>query len=105
MTGRGPAPSLSPGTLVVAARDQVSADLEGEAVILNLGDGVYYGLDGVGARVWELLREPRSVDELAGAVAAEYHVDRDTALADLLALLGELAGRGLVETSAGTPRG
>jgi len=101
----GDTPAFSPGTVVVAARDQVSADLEGEAVILNLGDGVYYGLDGVGARVWELLREPRSVDDLAAAVAAEYQVDRASALADLLALLDEMAGRGLVEPAAGTSRG
>jgi hypothetical protein len=88
---------LSPATVLVAARDQVSTELEGEAVILSLADGVYYGLDGVGALVWERLREPRSVAALADAVTAEFAVDRETAERDLLALLGELASRGLVE--------
>jgi hypothetical protein len=100
LTGAGDVPAFAPDSVVAAARDQVSADLEGEAVILNLADGVYYGLDGVGARIWALLQEPRSVGELAGAVAAEYDVDPGTALADLLTLLGELAGRGLVEAAA-----
>jgi len=90
-------PRLSPTTVLVAARDQVSTELEGEAVILNLADGVYYGLDGVGARVWELLREPRSVAELRDEVVAEFDVDGETAERDLLALLGELAARRLVE--------
>lgn len=89
--------ALSPETVVVAARDQVSADLEGEAVILSLADGVYYGLDDVGARVWELLRQPRTVAELRDAVTAEYEVDAATAERDLLDLLAELAERRLVE--------
>jgi hypothetical protein len=86
-------------TVLVAARDQVSAELEGEAVILGLADGVYYGLDGVGALVWERLREPRSVAELVGVVTAAFDVDAETAERDLLALLRELAERRLVEAA------
>lgn len=88
---------LSPATVLVAARDQVSTELEGEAVILSLADGVYYGLDGAGALVWELLREPVRVGELRDAIAAAFEVDAETAERDLLALLGELAERRLVE--------
>ena len=93
------APDISPSTVLVAARDQVSTELEGEAVILGLADGVYYGLDGVGAMVWELLREPRSVAALRDAVTARFDVDAETAERDLLALLEELAERGLVEAA------
>ena len=92
---------LSPATVLVAARDQVSTELEGEAVILSLADGVYYGLDGVGAMVWERLREPTRVADLVDAVTAAFPVDRETAERDLLALLAELAERGLVETVGG----
>lgn len=88
---------LDADTRVVAARDQVSAQLDGEAVILNLADGVYYGLNPVGASVWTLLEQPRTVAELRDAIVAEYDVDAPTAEADLRALLDELAGRGLVE--------
>jgi Coenzyme PQQ synthesis protein D (PqqD) len=84
-------------SVVVAARDQVSAEVEGEVVILNLADEVYYGLDEVGARVWALLAEPRTVAELRDAVVAEYAVDADTAQRDLVALLEEMAARRLVE--------
>ena len=92
--------ALAPSAVVVAARDQVSAEVEGEAVILNLADGVYYGLDGVGARVWEMLREPRSLADLRDAITAEYDVDADTAWRDLLELLGDLSARRLVEPAA-----
>jgi len=93
----GQPPAFTPRTVLVAAREQVSAEVEGEAVILNLADGVYYGLDGVGARVWEMLREPRSLAEVRDAITAEYDVDADTAWRDLLELLGDLRARRLVE--------
>jgi hypothetical protein len=88
---------ISPATVLVAARDQVSTEVEGEAVVLSLADGVYYGLDGVGARVWELLREPRSAAALRDAVTAEFEVDAETAERDLAALLAELREHRLVE--------
>jgi hypothetical protein len=93
----GQAPPWGPETRLVATRDQVSAELEGEAVILNLADGVYYGLDGVGAFVWELLREPRTPAELSARITAEFAVDAGTAEHDLHALLRDLGERGLVQ--------
>ncbi|HEX6912245.1 MAG TPA: PqqD family protein [Longimicrobium sp.] len=88
---------MDAATRVAAARDQVSVEVEGEAVILSLADGVYYGLDPVGARVWQLMEQPRTVAELRDAVVAEWEVDAPTAERDLLVLLAELAARGLVE--------
>ena len=96
MTAAQP-PRLDADTRVVAARDQVSAELDGEAVVLSLADGIYYGLDPVGATVWGLLEQPRTVAELRDAVVAEYEVNDPTAEADLLRLLADLAARGLVE--------
>jgi hypothetical protein len=89
--------TLGPASRVAAAADQVSCELDGEAVILHLGEGVYFGLDPVGAHVWSLLEQERSVAELRDAVVAAYEVDAATAEADLLDLLGEMAARGLVE--------
>ncbi len=91
---------LLASSVVVASKDQVSTNLSGEAVILGMRDGVYYGLDPVGARIWALVQAPRAIDEVAGAIAAEYDVSRERALADLLALAGQLMERGLLEIVA-----
>lgn len=89
--------TISGTSRVVAARGQVSCDLGGEAAILSLESGVYYGLDPVGARVWGLVREPKTVAEVRDALVAEYDVEPDACERDLLALLRDLTGAGLIE--------
>src|SRR5271169_5103026 len=88
---------LSFHTIVVAAPEQVSCPLGEEAAILNLKNSVYYGMNPVGARVWELLKQPKSVAELRDILLEEFEVDEERCGKDLLALLGTLRGEGLIE--------
>ena len=82
---------------VVAARDQVSCDVGGEAAILQLASGVYYSLDAVGSRIWALLQSPRSVREIRDALVAEYDVPAERCERDLLGLLEALAAAQLID--------
>ena len=84
-------------SIVMVTKDQVSADLSGEAAILNLKTGTYYGLDAVGARIWSLIQEPRRVDEIKGVLVQEYDVEPERCEEDLLSLLEELLSHGLIE--------
>ncbi len=88
---------ISKESIVVASKDQVSCDLQGEAAILNLKNGVYYGLDPVGARIWDLIQEPRAVTGVRDALLEEYEVGPDACERDLVGLLQELAAHGLIE--------
>ncbi len=88
---------LSSHTIVVAATEQVSCPLGEEAAILNLKNSVYYGMNPVGARVWELLKQPKSVTELRNTLLEEYEVDEVRCVDDLLALLETMRSEGLIE--------
>lgn len=65
--------------------------------IVNFDNGVYYGLDRTGARIWNLLREPSTIEQLCDTLADVYDVDRSTLEADLRAFVRDLATQGLVE--------
>ena len=84
-------------SIVVATKDQVSADLSGEAAILNLTSGIYYGLNEVGASIWKIIQEPKIVREIKETILHEYDVDPGQCEADVMALLNELLSRGLIE--------
>lgn len=89
--------SVSVDSMVVASKDQLSCDLLQEAAILNLKNGVYYGLNSVGAHIWNLIQEPKAVSEIRDSVVEQYEVEADRCEQDLLALLQELANNDLIK--------
>ena len=97
--GSGAAEGL-PGTVQVAP-DVVFRDLAGEAVILNLATGLYYGLDVVGTRAWMLLSERGNVEEVLRVLLSEYDVDETRLRADVETLVRELLAKGLLKPAAG----
>ncbi|HWR13931.1 MAG TPA: PqqD family protein [Terriglobales bacterium] len=89
--------TVSDNMLVCAVRDQVSCTVQGEAVILHLDDGVYYGLNPVGTFIWNRLKAPQRVGDLAAIVAAEFDVSLEQCAADIHDLLVDLLKNGLIE--------
>ncbi len=86
---------------IAAAEDQVSCDLEGESAILNMTNGVYYGLDALGARIWELIQEPKTLNEVRDVIVSEYEVEPERCERDLVALLTQLNDEGLIRVGNG----
>src|SRR3989442_1453031 len=92
-----PMVEISHRSVVATVKEQLSCDLAGEAAILHLGSGTYYGLDQVGARIWALVQQPTRVDHLRDMLLEEYEVEPQRLERDPLALLRDLAAEGLVE--------
>src|SRR5438046_10670116 len=89
-------------SVVVAAPDQVSADLAGEAVVLSLQTGKYYGLAQVAARIWELLKTPTRVAAIRDTIVPQFEVEPERCGRDLFNFLQPLADQGLSPIRAGT---
>ena len=67
-----------------------------EMVLLDYDRGIYYGLNPVGARVWQLLSDGKNESEIVELLAEEYDAERAAIAADVAALLRELRERGLL---------
>lgn len=87
---------LERATRVTVSPDAVSAALEGETVILGMRDGVYYGLDAVGTRIWTLAAQPTTLGEIHAVILQEYDVAAEQAWTDLVALARDLIAAGLL---------
>lgn len=96
---------LSDDVRLRASDDVAARALDGEAVLLDLASGTYFGLDEVGARVWELVEAGTTVGALRSALLAEFEVEEHVLAADLAHLLADLEQRGLVrrESASGGP--
>ncbi len=90
---------IAESSIVVAAEEQISSDLGGESVILNMKTGVYHGLNEVGARVWDLIEKPKAVKEIKQVLLKEYEVEPDVCTNDLFSLLNNLKTAGLIKVT------
>jgi hypothetical protein len=83
---------------VISITDKaVHCDLEDEVVILGLEDGIYYGLNPVGAFIWNFIQDPHTLTEIRNAVLEEYEVEKDVCENDLQELMADLEEKGLIE--------
>jgi hypothetical protein len=76
--------------------DVLFQELQGEAVLLDLNEGVYFGLDKVGTRMWRLLELHGSIPGVVEGITREFDVDESRCAEDALALVKLLQEQGLV---------
>lgn len=74
----------------------LSQEVTGETVLLDLNSESYFGLDEVGTRIWQLLREGKDLEQVTETMLAEYEVDIDQLQADLDELIEKLSEAGLI---------
>ena len=81
--------------------DVLSRDLQGEQVILDLNTGVYFGLDPVGTRIWQLIQGHQSLQKVLAALVEEYEVTEAQCAKDLVSFVALLLEKRLVEVCNG----
>ena len=67
-----------------------------ETVILDLGSGTYFGLDPVGARIWQLIGEGKTLGEICDTMLDEYDVTREALERDVVELAAKLLEQKLI---------
>ena len=75
----------------------VTAPLEKGLAMMSLEEGAYYGLDDIGAVIWDLLSEPTTVADLCAQLQTRYAVSGEHCEADVLEFLTELQTAGMLQ--------
>lgn len=83
--------------------DVVFEVLDGEAVVLNLKTGIYFTLNPVGTRAWQLIQEHGELEKVLEVMLAEYEVEPALLDADLRELVEKLRGKGLLSPTGTNP--
>lgn len=87
---------VSSGETLRRAEGLLTATVNDELLMMSVEHGKYFNLNAVGARIWELLEAPITVDGLVAALTSEYDVAPDTARQEVERFLDALRERGLL---------
>ncbi len=75
--------------------DVISADMDGEVVMMDIMSGKYYNLGRTGGEIWSLLEEAKTLEELVDELTAKYDVDRSVCSEQVESFLKSGLDRGL----------
>ncbi len=81
---------------ITLSPDVISQEVSGETVLLDLESENYFGLDEVGTRIWQLIKESGDLNTLYSTLLEEYEVSAEQLQQDLDALLGKIEKLGLI---------
>jgi hypothetical protein len=91
---------LSTTNFIAANEQQVAAKvMDGEAILINLGTGIYYSLGATGGFIWSLIEKRPCVQDIVRCVMEHYDVSEAEATGDILRLSSDLCAEGLAVAS------
>lgn len=91
--------SLSLQTKITRHPDMLSAEIGGEAVMMSIENGAYFGLNPVATRIWDLIEQPQLLADLVQKITEEYEVDASQCEADVQGFVAEMIERGLAQAA------
>jgi PqqD family protein of HPr-rel-A system len=74
----------------------IACPVEDELVLFNTTTGIYYGLNEIGAQIWQRVAEGATAEAIVAHLLATYEVDETTASSEVRRLLAELLQAGLL---------
>ena len=77
----------------------LSSTIDDEVVMMSSEKGMYYNLNPIGSRIWDLLEAPQTIESLCAQLMDEYDVDEATCKQETEEFIQSLAERGLIEIS------
>jgi len=81
---------------IVSSHEALWCDLHGEAMILNLTSGVYFGLEGIGSDLWAFIQTPHTLTEIIDHLCSRFDVRREVCQETIVNFLSQLAQHNLI---------
>jgi hypothetical protein len=88
-------PSINGDQTYVRTQDVAWSAVDGEAVLLDLGSGYYFSLNGVGTAIWEKLDGEHTLASIHEAICSRFDVDAEVAWEDISTLVQRLCSQKL----------
>lgn len=92
--------AIEDSAVIRLRRDMIAAESDGEMIVLDAERGDFLQLNKTAARIWALLEEPLTFGDLCARLADQFAVDAAACREDVLAFVGDLSRRGLIEIGA-----
>jgi len=88
---------INSGDIIARNKDHVSAELDGELVLMSIENGKYYGMSAIARQIWELIEQPIAFKDLCRILNDEYDANKDQIKQETIDYLTDLKGEKLIK--------
>jgi hypothetical protein len=88
---------IDPQTALARSEGILYSEVDGNVTLMSVETGRYYSLRDVGARIWALLEQPRSPEQICNQLIVEYRVDRERCEDEVISVLRQMATEGILD--------
>lgn len=88
--------AIADATIISRNSSVLTAEVDGEIVMMSIEQGRYLGLDEIGSDIWKRIEPPCSFAALIESLATDYEADRATIIPDVQNLLGRMVEHNVV---------
>ncbi|MEK3796894.1 lasso peptide biosynthesis PqqD family chaperone [Peribacillus sp. FSL H8-0477] len=88
--------TISTNQLISQAEGYIVSDMDGEKVMLSIQSGKYYNLGQVGGDIWDLIKEPVTIEQIVHSLQSIYEVSQTECEDQVLSFLEKLKEEGLI---------
>ncbi|MGE7636529.1 lasso peptide biosynthesis PqqD family chaperone [Peribacillus frigoritolerans] len=82
---------------IVQSEGNIVSDMDGEKVMLSVQKGKYYNLGKLGGEIWDLMKEPVTIQELVTTLQSQYDVAQTECEKQVTDFINQLLEQGLVK--------
>lgn len=83
-------------SIITRNLDIDATDLEGEVVMMNLDKGQYFMMNQVGSRIWDIIKEPSTINNIINTLLGEFQVEKNQCKENVVEFLGKLKNADLI---------
>ncbi|MES2044130.1 MAG: PqqD family peptide modification chaperone [Pseudomonadota bacterium] len=91
--------TLAADTILSRSGTALSTEVDGEAVLIGIETGRYYGLDSIGTAIWNRIEEPCRFDALCAGLIEDFDGDPAVIEQETRAFVDMLVERDLVRAA------
>lgn len=81
---------------IVQNKEIDASDIDGDKVMMNLERGMYFSLNSVGSRIWDIIENPTTTDEIVKTLLNEYDITEEKCKEAVVSFLKGLEVNGLI---------
>lgn len=75
----------------------LDGNLEGSLVMMDIQKGKYFSLNPVGKRIWEMIEQPKSFDEITDGLLFEFEVTPEQCRLEVMEFLAKMEKSGIIK--------